>query len=335
MIKNIIFENKIKSMKFTKSLLFASLFSFQLINAQFTDDINSNRPGKSMMAFSVGKTIIQAETGLSYISENHDKLNYDAKGFMGELVLRYGVWKEELEVIGEIQYQRDKFNSVYVDESRSGFKQLTLGAKYLFYDPHKNYEEKPNLYSWRAQHSFKWRQLIPALAGYAGVNFGIGDNPFNYAPSNIEEPSFSPKATIIAQNQFGSRWVLVTNISYDKIGTDFASINYILTLTRGFNSQWSGFFENQGYNGDYYSDGVFRIGAAYLFHKNMQLDASLGKNVKGTPSIMNASVGFSWRFADKYEEVKIEKDNGSKMDKKMKKKADKEKKRKDQVDIEE
>ncbi|MBD3723760.1 MAG: transporter, partial [Flavobacteriaceae bacterium] len=65
-------------MKFTKSLLIASLFGIQLINAQFTDDINSNRPGKSMMAFSVGKTIIQAETGLSYISENHDKLNYDA-----------------------------------------------------------------------------------------------------------------------------------------------------------------------------------------------------------------------------------------------------------------
>ena len=322
-----------KIFKFAIALTFLLVTQVQF--AQFTDEINSNRPGKSMMAFSVGKTIIQTEIGLSYVSETHDKLNYDAKGFLTDLAIRYGVWKEELEIIGEIQYQNDKLNSPFVNERRSGFKQLTLGAKYLFYDPFKNFDEKPNLYSWKANHSFKWKQLIPVLAGYAGVNFGIGDNPFNYAPSYIEEPSFSPKATIIAQNHFGTRWVLVTNITYDKIGTDFASINYILTLTRGFNQQWSGFIENQGYNGDYYSDGVFRIGAAYLFHKNMQLDASFGKNLKNTPGILNANIGFSWRFADNYEEVKIEKDNGSKMDKKMKKKADKEKKRRDQVDIEE
>ena len=320
---------------FKLALVLSFLFVTNIQFAQFTDEINSNRPGKSMMAFSVGKTIIQTEIGLSYVSETHDKLNYDANGFLADLAIRYGVWKEELEVIAEIQYQNDKYTSIFINDNRSGFRQLTLGAKYLFYDPFKNFDEKPNLYSWKANHSFKWKQFIPALAGYAGVNFGIGDNPFNYAPSNIEEPSFSPKATIIAQNHFGTRWVLVTNITYDKIGTDFASINYILTLTRGFNQQWSGFIENQGYNGDYYSDGVFRIGAAYLFHKNMQLDASFGKNIKSTPAILNANIGFSWRFAEKYQEVRIEKDNGSKMDKKMKKKADKEKKRRDQVDIEE
>lgn len=327
-------EINFSKMRYSKALVVLFLFVFQLQFAQFTDEINSNRPGRSMMAYSVGKKVIQTEMGLTYISENHDKLNYDAKGFMGELAVRYGVWKEELEAIVEIQYQADKLNSPYLSEGRSGFRQLTLGAKYLFYDPFKNFEEKPNLYSWKANHSFKWKQLIPALAGYAGVNFGLGDNPFNYAPSYIEEPSFSPKAGIIAQNHFGTRWVLVTNIMYDKIGTDFASINYVLTLTRGFNQQWSGFIENQGYNGDYYSDGILRIGAAYLFHKNMQLDASLGKNIKNTPGIVNAGIGFSWRFADTYEEVKIEKDNGSKMDKKMKKKGEKEaKKRKDAVDL--
>ena len=39
---------------FIIGLLLAIQFSF----AQFTDDINSNRPGRSMMAFSVGKTVI-------------------------------------------------------------------------------------------------------------------------------------------------------------------------------------------------------------------------------------------------------------------------------------
>ena len=202
----------------------------------------------------------------------------------------------------------------------------------MVYDPFKNYEEKPNLYSWKANHSFKWRQLIPAVGVYAGVNLNFSDNPFNYAPVGIEESAISPKAMLIAQNHFGSRWVLVTNLSYNKIGTDFASIDYIITLTRGFNKQWSGFIENQGYNSDFYSDGLFRLGAAYLFNKDMQIDASVGKNIKNTPSIMTAGVGFSWRFTKNYKEVKIEIDKGSKMDKKVKKKAEKEeKKRKDAV----
>lgn len=316
--------------------LFILLFGItsQISFAQFTDEINSNRPGKSMMAFAVGKKIIQTETGLMYINEDHNLLNYQAKGFMGELVLRYGVWKEELEVIGEIQYQNDKLTSGAYEEGRNGFKQLTLGAKYLIYDPFKNYEDKPNLYSWKANHRFKWRQFIPAFAMYAGANFKVGDNPFNYAPATIEEPSFSPKVTAIAQNHFGGRWVLVTNITYDKIGTDFATINYILTLTRGFNAKWSGFIENQGYMGDYYSDGIIRLGAAFLFDKNMQVDASIGKNIKDTPGLLNAGIGFSWRFADQYKEVQLAKPGTeSKTDKKMKKKAEKEsKKRKDAVE---
>ena len=305
----------------------------QVSFGQFTDEINSNRPGKSMMAFAVGKKIIQTEAGVTYVSEDHSLLNYEAKGFMGELAIRYGVWKEELEVIAEIQYQNDKLTSGAFEEKRSGFKQLTLGAKYLIYDPFKNYEEKPNLYSWKANHRFKWRQLIPAVAVYGGANLNFSDNPFNFAPVGIEEPKVSPKAMIIAQNHFGSRWVLVTNVAYNKIGSEFASIDYILTLTRGFNSKWSGFIENQGYMGDYYSDGLFRMGAAYLFNKDMQIDASIGKNIKNTPSLFTGGIGFSWRFTKNYKEVKIEKDNGSKMDKKMKKKGEKDaKKRKDAVE---
>lgn len=320
------------NMQYSRIIVVLILFVFQNQYAQFTDEINSNRPGKSMMAFSVGKKIIQAETGINYVTEKHDIQDYKASGFIGELTGRYGVWKEELEVIAEIQYQNDKYTSDFVNENRSGFKQLTLGAKYLIYDPFKNYEEKENLYSWKANHRIKWRQFLPAVAGYAGANFSIGDTPFNYAPSNIKEASISPKITAIAQNHFGGRWVLVTNITYDKFTSDFKSLNYVLTLTRGINANWSAFIENQGYSSDYYSDGVFRAGAAYLIGNDMQVDASFGKSFKNTPSILTAGIGFSWRFSATYEEVKIEKDNGSKMDKKMKKKGEKEaKKRKDAV----
>lgn len=322
-------------MKYTKGLFVFFFFVYQVHYAQFTDEINSNRPGKSMMAFSVGKSIIQVETGLNYQNEDHAGLKYDANGFIAELDFRWGLFFEELEFVAELQYQNDKYTSLFESKNRSALKKTLVGAKYLIYDPFKNYEVKPNLYSWKANHKFNWRQFVPAVAAYAGVNINFSDNPFNYAPSYVSENTISPKAMLIAQNHFGSRWVFVTNIMYDKIASKFASINYVITLTRGFNEKWSGFIENQGYNGDYYSDGVFRLGAAYLINNRMQVDASVGKNIKDSPSLFNAGVGFSWRFDANYEEVKIEKDKGSKMDQKMKKKAEKEKKkRKDEVEIE-
>lgn len=318
-------------MQLKRILLTATLFSAFVGKAQFTDEVNSNRPGKSMMAFAVGKSVIQTEAGMNYISENHKKLNYDAKGFLGDIALRWGLFKEELELLAEIQYQKDTKEMYGVSNSRSALRQTLFGAKYLFYDPFKNYEEKPNLYSWKANHRFKWRQFIPALAGYAGVNFNFSENNLFYN-SEVPEAKISPKAMIIAQNHFGTRWVLVTNLAYNKIGSEYASIDYILTLTRGINQNWSAFIENQGYNGKYYSDGVFRMGAAYLIRKDMQLDASIAKNIKTTPGIFYGGIGFSWRFTKNYKEVKMAKPGTqSKMDKKMDKKAEKNK-RKDSVE---
>ncbi len=317
----------------TNIFLFATLIASSICTAQYTDEVNSNRPGKSMMAFSVGKTVIQAETGLNYIKEDHENLLYDAKGFNADLAVRYGFWKEELEIIAELQYQKDTYNQLDMTTDRSALRQTIIGAKFLFYDPFKNGPEKPNLYSWKANHRFKWKQFIPAFSGYVGVNFNLDKkNFFNYAPADIVEPGFSPKVMAIAQNHFGSRTVLVTNLIYNKIGTEFASIDYILTLTRGINQNWSAFIENQGYNGKYYSDGIVRLGAAYLHKKDMQFDASIGTNIKSTPGIFYGGIGFTWRFTKNYKEVKMDKPNTrSKMDKKMDKKADKQK-RKDGVE---
>ena len=55
-----------------KTLFFASLFLLPTIHyGQHTDEINSNRPGESMSAFAVGKTVIQVETGVFGIQESH------------------------------------------------------------------------------------------------------------------------------------------------------------------------------------------------------------------------------------------------------------------------
>jgi hypothetical protein len=275
-----------------------------------------------MSAYAVGKSVIQIETGIYGIKQNHRLLNYDANGFGIDATLRWGLFMEKLELIADIQYQNEKYTTLFNSSNQADFKQTVLGAKYLIYDPFKNYEKKVNLYSWKANRTFNWHQLIPAVSVFAGANFTMADNPYSFSP----ESSISPKIMLITQNHLGDgKWVFVTNIIADYVTTDYPSYGYVLTLTRGFNDKWSGFVENQGFKSDFYSDAIVRGGAAYLLNKDMQIDASISTSLKDTPSVLYGGIGFSWRYDAKYQEVRINIDNND-SDKKALKRAKKTKK---------
>ena len=312
-----------------KNILITGLFFIpQLFHAQYTDDINSNRPGETLSAFSVGKSVIQAEIGFYGINEEHNIQNYQASGFGTDLMLRYGLLMEKLELIADIQYQTQEFTTPFTSFKKNDFKQTVLGAKYLIYDPFKNYEKSVNIYSYKANRRFDWHQLIPAVSIFAGANFVFKDNPYAFGSNTLTfasaESSISPKVMLITQNHFGDgRWVLVSNIIADYITTDYSGYGYVLTLTRGFNKQWSGFLENQGYKSDLYSDAIVRGGAAYLFSANMQIDASISSNFKNTPSVLYGGVGFSWRYDTKYKEQQMQFGKEKKSKKSKKSKAEK------------
>lgn len=291
--------------------------------SQFTDVINSNRPGKSMAAFSVGQSVFQVEAGLFAIDEDYKAKDQKGFGLGSEMSLRYGAFLEQLEFNLDLQYQYSNYEMSDLEYKVSGLRQMTIGAKYLVYDPYKNFERKPNLYSWKANHKFIWRQLIPAIGIYAGANLNLFNDGFAYEG----ESKISPKVVAITQNQFGKH-VLVMNFIGDKLGSDYMMFGGIITLTRGFNEQWSGFIEAQGYKSDYRNDIAFRLGAAYLIKENLQIDASIGANIKDNPSYLMAGLGVSWRFDENYKEVYLRIKGDDKKDKKGKDKKDKKKKNK-------
>jgi hypothetical protein len=274
--------------------------------------------------------VIQVETGIYGIHENHILLGYDAKGFGADLTLRYGAFMERLEVFANLQYQNAAYNTNFSSVPKAGLKQTVLGAKYLIYDPFKNYEKKINVYSWKANQKFNWRQLLPAVSIYAGANFTMKNNPYSFST----DPSISPKIMLITQNHLGDgSWVFVTNIIADYVTTDFPSYGYAITLTKGINERWSGFVENQGYSSDFYSDAIVRGGAAFLLNKDMQIDASISRNFKNTPTVLYGGVGFSWRYDANYKEVRMSLDNGGRKKSKSEKKAEKKnQKRKDAIE---
>lgn len=289
---------------------------------QYTDQINSNRPGESMSAYSVGKSVIQIETGVYGIQQEHSLIRYIANGYGVDAAFRYGLLNERLELIADLQYQREDYQALFLKTKNSALKQTVLGLKYLIYDPFKNYERKVNLYSWKANQRFNWHQLLPAISIYAGANYFTKDNPYYFNPQG----GFSPKVSLITQNHLGDgSWVLVSNTSADYIGTEYPSYSYVVTLTKGINNKWSGFVENQGYKSDFYSDLVWRAGAAYLLNSDLQVDASISSGTKQTPSIVYGGVGISWRYDAMHVNKRIakEKPSLSKSEKKAQKKAEK------------
>lgn len=310
----------------TKLILFALLSYLPTTYAQYTDQINTNRPGESMSGFAVGETIIQVETGVYGIMEEHTILNTETRGIGGDLALRYGVFMEELEIIANMRYQFDQQEDVIYTTNRNDFKQLTIGAKYLIYDPGKNYNPEPNLYSWKANRKFKFRDLLPAIAVYGGANLiSGGNNPYTFPEDEI-----SAKVMLITHNNY-RKWVWVNNIIYDKFPTEYPSLGIISTLTRGFSEKWSGFVEFQGYDSDFYSDGIARLGAAHLLNDVMQIDASISGNFKDTPSILYGGIGFSWRFDANYTDILLpgKGDKEDEYNEDLQKQAEKKKKEKE------
>lgn len=315
---------------YMKTTFFLTILSFLLCTsaafAQYTDVINSNRPGASVGAYAVGKNVLQFETGMFVDFQEHKKLNTEVDAFGLDFALRYGLFKEQLEIRWEGAYQFDTFTSNTtippLEFNRNGFLSHTIGAHYMIYDPYLKSElEKPNLYSWKANNSFRWKDLIPAIGIYAGANFVFTDNP--YFPRT--EPSVSPKVTLATQSHFAGRWVFVSNITYDRITSDSKELSYILTLTHAFdNPKWSAFVEHQGIDSDIYADALFRAGGAYLVGENFQLDAYVGAGVKNTPTRVFAGFGLSYRIDAWHEDEIIPIDEQDPKGEEPKKKKEKE-----------
>ncbi|HET8809913.1 MAG TPA: transporter [Flavobacteriaceae bacterium] len=276
---------------FAACLLFGSIS----LQAQYTETINSNRPGNSQGAFAVGYNVIQLEAGPRYGHNKHALRKTETNLFGVDYSLRYGLGFERLEVNLTGSYLASN-RKIIIGASEEeikyrNFESNTLGLKYLVYDPYRKRSlEKPNIRSWKANFKFRWRDLIPAVSVYVGANMLFGDNPYLLP----DEPSVSPKAVLITQHNY-RRWVFVMNFIADKFSTDFPTYAGIFTLTHSLNRNVAIFGEYQAIKSDIYSDDIARIGAAYLINKDFQVDVSGLLNFKDTPSRWQVALGVSYR----------------------------------------
>ena len=300
-----------------KRLRLLSLFLTGAIHSQYTDQINSNRPGVSIGAFAVGKGIVQFEGGFEFRKNKHQGYNNSTlNGSIGFLSARWGFLSERLELTYQGSFMFDKLTNKTSSQDlvykRKGLLQNFLGIKFLIYDPFKK-EEKTNVYSWKANNVFKIKHLIPAVSLTAGGNFILGKNhPYPYGDvfdvlyrpifyqnlgvSTEKEPFFSLRAVLATQSHFLRTWVFVTNFILDRYLTEQTAKSYILTLTHTFHPLWSVYLENEGMFSMRYNDQIFRTGAAYLFSDDIQIEGSVGVNSNTRPSANFFNLGISYRL---------------------------------------
>ena len=300
--------------KMKKPLLIFLFLVPLILNAQYTETINSNRPGTSHGTFSVGKDVLQFELGISQLSLNHKYLdNSSVNGNSINYNVRYGLHFENLELFLKGGFVKREIKNFTINgrffESRDEkfFSEHKVGLKYLVFDPFKNKKwHGENLYSWKAQRRIKLTDLIPAISVFAGGDFVLVDHiqydDHFYRTKQQQylypdQAAFSPFFGIATQNHFQGKWVVVNNISIENLVGEYSNINYLFTLTHNLtNPKWSIFVEFQHFDNQIYSDNLVKFGIANLLSKNSQIDFNVGGSLKDTPTYSYFDLGFSQRI---------------------------------------
>lgn len=281
-------------------LIIIVLIGFQDMNAQYTDIINSKRPGFSESPYSVGTKVYQFETGLFY-KQNNDESNFAYPNtFGGELFFRTSPFFEKLEVNVNIAYQTDEVqNPIGENYNISGLSDLRFGIKYLIYQ--QEYTDKSKeIRSWKARTSFDKNRLIPTIGVYGGINT-------NFLSEDYKAESISFKGAILLQNDFSDRLVLLTNLIVDNIASENMGYGYIITMTYAITPNWSFFVEFAGkYETSDSSEYQLGTGIAYLISRDLQIDASYRTNIFENYSYNYLSVGASYRI-DRHQDAALNK----------------------------
>mgnify|MGYP000321290563 FL=1 len=221
--------------------MITGIFSF----SQYTEIINSNRPGSSHGAFAVGVNVLQFESAVSGQTLKHSNLNNsEIQGLNFNYLFRYGFLNEKLEVFldGNI-ITRNIIDNNYLNNYSTNISETligkqTLGFKYLFLDPFKNKKwHGENVYSWNANRKIKLVDFIPAISAIVGSSFNfdnrvqyddlffklklplhpdlMNDNIIRMNNFYYPEQTISPFVGIATQHHFKGRWVVVNNLFYE------------------------------------------------------------------------------------------------------------------------
>ncbi len=272
--------------------------------AQYTEVINSNRPGQSESPYSVGSGVYQFEAGLFFRKAAAIPTFSNPQALGLNLQFRTSFFDDSLEFNVTTAFQNDTYAFKNIFESsytKLNFSQFTVAAKYLVYAP--NYKKKSlEIRSWKKRHAFGWDRWIPHVGLYAGVNFG------NLLGDFHKRGAITPKFGVLLQNELSNELNVVTNLYYNYAWGRLPEWSYIVTATYNFNFHWSGFAEHQALFNKQEKQSNLGVGLAYLFSNDLQFNSVLRTTFQAENTVgIYAGLGASYRI-DKHQDKFVELD---------------------------
>jgi hypothetical protein len=256
-------------MKYRLPLL-VFIFCISITNSfgQFNETISSDRPGQSNSPNTVGKMVLQVQTGMELSGDRagNDESNF----FTAPAYFRFGI-TDKIEVQSLWGYQNGNTEVNDIDQKISGINIADLGLRFNIF------EETDN---------------APAL----GFEFIYRTR----MKSKDYKPDFpSTKFNLMASKGFSDLISVTANLGADFNGNDGQPNGfYTLNLVFSANDELSFFFENYGnFNGDYF-DTFFDFGGAYILNSNLQLDLFGGFGYNDDTFSYLVSGGLSYRITN-------------------------------------
>jgi hypothetical protein len=255
-------------MKITTTLLLF-LITTTLAFSKKQETIDSDRPGKSISPHTVGKNVLQVQTGINYFNKQYyDVLNLNS--YSNETNIRFGL-TENFELNSTVGY---RINISDFDESKrpnlegSGLDKLRLGARL-------------NLLNGVG--------LTPKVAIRAELMFAL-DNEVIYLPKNGVEIMASIKQPI------SDKLALVTNVGF-LFNTVFPHNYYPYTVNSSYSFSDDIFAFVEIYGHWYSSLSInYNGGVGFNLNKDFLIDISSGLEPSEDHNGWFIDAGVSFRF---------------------------------------
>lgn len=255
--------------RFIPFVLVCVLCFCQFAHAQYSETIQSDRPGQANSVFAAGKKQVILQSGFQFAQVGFSRSGDKTQTSAFANVIRVGLTKR-FELGAEITYQHETF--LPYQSTLSGISTTSLRLR---------------------NHIFTGDGIVPSLGWQANLDFPS-------ISKDYYEPYISPRITVMTSQSFGSIIGLATNWGLQWSGNLAPQGFYVLNLNAGLGDRFSAFVEHYGFIFRNDWDLKYDAGLAFLANNDFQLDVSGGyyfdKEFLTNEEGWFVDCGLSWRL---------------------------------------
>lgn len=238
------------------------------VQAQYAQTIRSGRPGQSIGAFTVGKKVLQFQSGLTFDWSNNDIANEESRGALSTTVIRYGVY-ERFELSAVVGFSDNRLETENGLTMRGGLSAAQLGFRVNIRDGHGS---------------------GPNIAIQSRYRLNVLSEDFNQ--------KYLATTTILSLSQsLGPTLGFGVNLGVSWNGNDPAPLGrYTANINMAITDHLEAFVENYGDVSNQDFDTRFDAGVGIIATSNLKFDFSFGYGMNDRLEDYFLDFGLSWRF---------------------------------------